>query len=410
MLPENRLDHVLSEFGKCAPELLDERQLRLLSGCIAKGYGYGGIKAVSAVTGLDPRTVKAGVTELDQGAALNQDSRIRAEGAGRKSAKELYPDFMEKLESVLRSNTYGDPEKVIWWTNLSLRDMSRILTEEYGIPVGKDVVSRGMEELGFSKQVNQKMDQVGKRHPLRNEIFEYINETAEAYMAQGIPVISTDTKKKELVGNFKNNGQAYRPKYDPLRVLDHDFPIAELGKVSPYGVYVLNDNTGFVNLGTDHDTAEFAVEGIRQWWQHLGIPSFVGKDTIMITCDGGGSNGWRNRLWKYSLALFAEEYKVQVHVCHLPAGTSKWNKVEHRLFCYISKSWAGHPLIDIPTIVNYISHTTTETGLKVECTVDYNDYSTGVKVTDDQFDSIDIEWLGPGKDHSYIIRGLKKCN
>ena len=180
--------------------------------------------------------------------------------------------------------------------------------------------------------------------------------------------------------------------------------------MSPYGVYVLNDNTGFVNLGTDHDTAEFAVEGIRQWWQHLGIPSFVGKDTIMITCDGGGSNGWRNRLWKYSLALFAEEYKVQVHVCHLPAGTSKWNKVEHRLFCYISKSWAGHPLIDIPTIVNYISHTTTETGLKVECTVDYNDYSTGVKVTDDQFDSIDIEWLGPGKDHSYIIRGLKKCN
>ena len=409
MTAENRLESMLVEFGKCAPDILDERQLRIVSGSLAKGYGYGGIKKLSDTLGLDPRTVKAGVSEIENGYTVeNSEDRVRAAGAGRKSITEQYPDFLDKLEDVLRNNTYGDPEKIIWWTNLSLRDISQIMQEKYAIPAGKDVVARGMERLGYSKQVNQKKNQVGEPHPLRNEIFEYINETAKGYLSRGIPVISTDTKKKELVGNFKNNGQTYRKQKDPLYVLDHDFPIAELGKVAPYGVYVLNDNTGFVNLGTDHDTAQFAVEGIRRWWSHIGLANFKGTDTVMIVCDGGGSNGWRNRLWKYAMALFAEEAKIQVHVCHLPAGASKWNKVEHRLFCYISKNWAGHPLIDIPTIVNYISNTTTKGGLKVDCQVDYNMYETGIKVTDEEMAAIDIEYLGPGNQHSYIIRGFKK--
>ncbi len=404
---EKRLTQILTEIGNVAPAILNERQQRLISGSIAKGYGYGGDKVVSEALGLDPRTVSAGRKAIESGRIDDIEvDRIRQVGAGRKQAKDIHPNLLKELEDIVSNNTYGDPEHVLFWTNLSLRDISEELGKR-GITAGKDVVSRALEELDYSKQTNQKHLQVGKAHPGRDEMFRFINEKANEFIKEGAPVISTDTKKKELIGNFKNNGQEYRKEKDPRKVLDHDFAIPELGKVAPYGVYVLNDNTGFVNLGTDHDTGEFAVESIRRWIWHIGKVSFPDMSKILIVCDCGGSNGWRTRLWKYQLAMLAEETGLELHICHMPPGTSKWNKVEHRLFCYISKNWAGKPLIDIKTAVNYITNTTTRSGLVVSCEVDYNQYEKAIKISDEQIETIDIERVGPYGEYAYIIRGFK---
>ncbi len=404
---EKRLTQILTEIGNVAPAILNERQQRLISGSIAKGYGYGGDKVVSEALGLDPRTVSAGRKAIESGRIDDIEvDRIRQAGAGRKQAKDIHPNLLKELEDIVSNNTYGDPEHVLFWTNLSLRDISEELGKR-GITAGKDVVSRALEELDYSKQTNQKHLQVGKAHPGRDEMFRFINEKANEFIKEGAPVISTDTKKKELIGNFKNNGQEYRKEKDPRKVLDHDFAIPELGKVAPYGVYVLNDNTGFVNLGTDHDTGEFAVESIRRWIWHIGKVSFPDMSKILIVCDCGGSNGWRTRLWKYQLAMLAEETGLELHICHMPPGTSKWNKVEHRLFCYISKNWAGKPLIDIKTAVNYITNTTTRSGLVVSCEVDYNQYEKAIKISDEQIETIDIERVGPYGEYAYIIRGFK---
>lgn len=407
---EKRLKQILNEIGNVAPSILNERQQRLISGSIAKGYGYGGDKVVSEVFGLDPRTVSAGRKAIETGAIDELDGeRVRQAGAGRKQTKELHPELLKEIESIVSNDTYGDPEQVLFWTSLSLRDISDVLKER-GIDAGKDVVSRALEELGYSKQTNQKHMQVGKAHPGRDEMFRFINQKIDEFLKEGEPVISTDTKKKELIGNFKNNGQEYRKEKDPRKVLDHDFPIPELGKVAPYGIYVLNDNTGFVNLGTDHDTGEFAAESIRRWIWHIGDANFPDMNKLLIVCDSGGSNGWKPRLWKYEMAMLAEETGLELHICHMPPGTSKWNKVEHRLFCYISKNWAGKPLLDIPTVVNYINNTTTKSGLIVNCEVDYNKYEKAIKISDDQLETIDIERIGPYGDYAYIIRGFKKCN
>lgn len=406
---EQRLSQILNEIGAIAPAILNERQQRLLSGSIAKGYGYGGDKIVSEAFGIDPRTVSAGRKAIETGNIENlADDRIRQVGGGRKQAKELQPDLMQNIENIIRDNTYGDPERVLFWTNLSLRDISEELSKR-GFEAGKDVVSRALDELGYSKQTNQKHLQVGAIHPGRDEIFQFINQKATEFIKDGEPVISTDTKKKELIGNFKNNGQEYRKEHDPRKVLDHDFAIPELGKVAPYGVYVLNNNTGFINLGTDHDTGEFAVESIRRWIWHIGKTNFPHMNKILIVCDSGGSNGWRPRLWKYQLALLAEETGLELHVCHMPPGASKWNKIEHRMFCYISKNWAGKPLLDIKTVVNYITSTKTKGGLVVNCEVDYNQYENSIKITDEQIETVDLERVGPYGDYAYIIRGFKKC-
>jgi hypothetical protein len=406
---EKRLAQILTERGNVVPTILNERQQRLISGSIAKGYGYGGDKIVSAAFGLDPRTVSSGRKAIEAGKIDDlEEDRIRQIGGGRKQAKELQPRLLENIEDIIRNNTYGDPEQVLFWTSLSLRDISEELGKR-GFDAGKDVVSRSLEELGYSKQTNQKHIQVGKAHPGRDEMFRFINEKAEEFIKDGEPVISTDTKKKELIGNFKNNGQEYRKENDPRKVLDHDFAIPELGKVAPYGVYVLNDNTGFINLGTDHDTGEFAVESIRRWIWHIGTTNFPDMNKILIVCDSGGSNGWRQRLWKYQLALLAEETGLELHICHMPPGTSKWNKIEHKLFCYISKNWAGKPLLDIQTVVNYIANTKTKGGLVVNCEVDYNQYEKAIKISDDQIETIDLERVGPYGDYAYIIRGFKKC-
>lgn len=406
---EEKLTRIIDELGTLSSELFDEKQRRLISGCISKAYGHGGDKLVSEAFGIDPRTVSAGRKEISAGKHLElEKSAIRKAGGGRKSVKDMNANLLDKIESIIINSTYGDPEQVIFWTDMSLRDISEELLKE-GIKAGKDVVSRALEEMGYSKQVNQKCMQVGKAHEGRDKIFRFINEKINEFCNDGLPVISTDTKKKELIGNFKNNGQEYRKKKEPRKVLDHDFEISELGKVSPYGIYVVNDNTGFVNLGCDHDTGEFAVESIRRWWYHIGKENFTGNK-LLIVCDSGGSNGWRPRLWKYELALFAEETNLEIHVCHMPPGTSKWNKIEHRMFCYISKNWAGKPLIDIQTVVNYISNTHTSKGLKIDCQVDYNTYEKSIKISDDQIASIDIERLGDYPEFAYIIRGLKTTN
>ena len=399
---------VIEEIFKIMPQLLDERQRRLLAASIAKGYGHGGIKFVSDVSGMDVRTIRSGIHEIDNGtSSLSEQEKVRKSGAGRKSVKQSQPDLLNDIEAVVENNTYGDPQKVISWTCLSLRDISSILKERFGIVAGKDIVSRALEELGYSKQTNQKMIQVGSQHVDRDAQFQYINMKAREFIDAGNPVISTDTKKKELVGNFKNNGVEYRPVKEARKVLDHDFPLPDLGKVAPYGVYLVNDNAGFVNLGTDHDTSAFAVESIRRWWNIVGKPTYPNAKSLYINCDGGGSNGWRIRLWKYELALFAQETDLEIHVSHYPPGTSKWNKVEHRLFCYITKNWAGKPLVDINTIVNLISSTTTEKGLKVKCVVDTNIYPTGLKADDEMMAKIDIEKVGPNESWNYIIRGFK---
>lgn len=406
---EKRLSQILTEIGNVAPVILNERQQRLISGSIAKGYGYGGDKVVSAAFGMDPRTVSAGRKAIESGKLDDlETNRIRQNGGGRKQAKEQQPDLIKNIEEIVWNNTNGDPEQILFWTSLSLRDISEELHKR-GFETGKDVVSRILEELGYSKQTNQKHIQVGTPHPGRDVIFQFINKKASEFIRSGEPVISTDTKKKELIGNYKNNGQEYREKKDPRRVFDHDFPVSELGKVAPYGVYVLNDNTGFINLGTDHDTGEFAVESIRRWIWHVGNTNFPEMEKLLIICDSGGSNGWRPRLWKYQLALLAEETGLELHVCHMPPGCSKWNKIEHRLFCFISKSWAGKPLLDIKSVVNYITNTKTKAGLLVNCEVDYNKYEKSIRISDEQIETIDWERVGPYGDYAYIIRGFKKC-
>ncbi len=379
---------------------LDEKQRRIFYGSAADALGFGGVAFVKEVTGKARNTITAGI----EGIGSKPDSRVRKKGGGRKSAAEKNPLLYEKIEEIVRKSTYGDTIEPLFWTTLSLEKIVAKLKELYGITVSRNVVSRALDTLGYSKQQNQKMEQLGSEHPDRDKQFKFINEKAEEFLAAGEPVISIDTKKKENLGNFKNNGAEYRPKDEPEKVLDHDFPLPQLGKVVPYGIYVLNDNTGFVNLGKSHDTAEFRGESIRQWWYHVGAASFPEAKKIYINSDGGGSNSSISWLWKKNLQELADETGLEIHVSHFPPGTSKWNKIEHRLFCYISKNWQGKPLYDIQTVVNLISATTTKKGLKVKCIVDPHTYEKGLTITDEEKEAINIEFCGPNESWNYIIK------
>ena len=384
--------------------LLDERQRRIYLAVEAQSYGWGGISRVCEISGVAPFTVRQGLAEINGEIPPARSDRVRAPGGGRKRLENSMPDLDDHILRIVDGSTYGNPEKVLSYTTMSLRGIQERLLTEYGESVSFSSVGNILEKLGYSKQANQKMLQVGKAHPDRNQQFEFINSKAARFLKQGLPVISVDTKKKENIGNFKNNGLEYRKKGDPRKVLDHDFLIPELGKIAPYGVYVLNNNTGFVNLGTDHDTAEFAAESILRWWSAVGKNTFPDATKIYINCDNGGSNGSRLHLWKYELQQFANITGLEVNVSHFPPGTSKWNKIEHRLFCYISKSWQGQPLIDIETVVQLVSNTTTSKGLKVICQVDNNKYALKRKVSDEDYDKIR---LVPGKtlgEWNYIIK------
>lgn len=402
-------EQMLASFYSNAANLdLSERQTRLIAAKFAIGYGHGGIVKVAKASGLSRKTIEKGVREIKENTACQiPGGRSRRSGGGRKKEEEKHPEIIDALRCILDGNTYGDPGRVLFHTSISTYKAANILSLDYGINVSEDTVSRLMEELGYSKQLNQKMMQLGEQHPDRNTQFEFINGQAKRFLDSGVPVISVDCKKKENIGNFKNDGGEYRPVKYPRKVLDHDFPLPELGKVAPYGIYSLNDNTGFVNLGTSKETAEFAVQSIRLWWKYIGEKSFPDAKQIYITCDGGGSNGSRVKLWKYELAKFAEETGLSIYVSHFPPGTSKWNKIEHKLFCYITINWSGIPLIDIETVVCLIGSTTTKTGLKVTCQVDERNYETAIKVSDEDFARIDIEPNLICSSWNYCIKGFK---
>ena len=405
---------------------LNEKQQRLLCGSIANALGHGGIAFVNSITGKARNTISSGMSELEDSPEkadkdnvqhkeeLNLHSnsstkgRIRKAGGGRKSETKKNPELLNKIEEIISANgaTYGDPQKTLRWTTWSLRKIAKELLK-YGIKVSQNIVSRALDLLGYSKQQNQKMFQVGIQHPDRDSQFKYINDISEEFLNAGEPVISIDTKKKENIGNFKNNGAEYRPVGEPRKVLDHDFPLPELGKVASYGVYVLDNNTGFVNLGTSHDTPEFAGVSVALWWRHIGKETFPNATKLYITCDSGGSNGCRIWLWKYYVQQLANETGLEIHVSHFPTGTSKWNKIEHRLFCYISKNWQGQPLIDVETVIELIGSTTTEKGLTVKCILDQNKYETGKKISEEEKESINIEFVGPNEKWNYIIRPNK---
>ena len=376
--------------------ILNERQYRCFLGTTAISLGRGGQALVARLSGSSINTVRKGVEEVSSSSTAENSEQIRKPGGGRKSAATLHPQLYEYIEKIIDGKTYGDPEKIIHWTTQSLMSIADVLYTDYGIKVSHTVVASALEKMGYSKQMNQKMLQVGKPHADRNAQFEYINATSKKYISERIPVISIDCKKKENLGNFKNNGKE-----------DHDFLNKELGTVAPYGIYDIDKNIGFVNLGTSHDTAEFAVNSILQWWLHIGKETYPKAKRLYINCDGGGSNGSRLHLWKTQLAEFAETTGLEVHVSHFPPGTSKWNKIEHRLFCFISKNWAGQPLIDIETVIDLIGSTTTKQGLKVKCILDENEYPTGIKVDDEEYDRVDIDRIDPMPDWNYVIRGFK---
>ena len=365
---------------------LDERGQRLFAAAEVRSAGHGGLKAVAEITGLARSRINRGEDDLD-GAPLPK-GRVRRKGGGRKSVAAKDPGLVPALERIVEPATLGDPERPLMWVSKSMDKLAATLTA-MGHPVSADTVRAELTKLGFSRQHNRKADE-GSKHPDRNAQFEHINTKVVAAQAAGQPVISVDTKKKELVGNYKNGGSDYRPKGQPRRVKVHDFVDKEQGKVAPYGVYDVATNEGFVNVGITADTAEFAVQSIRTWRDRMGRRRYPDMRELTITADGGGSNGARVRLWKLELQKFADETSLTVHVHHYPPGTSKWNKIEHRLFCHITQNWRGRPLLDHVTIVETIGATTTKTGLKVECVLDTGTYAKGIKVSDDEMATLAI--------------------
>ncbi len=383
---------------------LNEAQKRIFLANEAITYGRGGITKAEHISGVSRVTIRKGIAEIRN--RKPPCERVRIEGGGRKPIEKRYPNIENEIRRLIDGSTYGDPERILSYTTESLRKIETELSSK-GIKIGRTAIAKVLESMDYSRQQNQKMQQVGEAHPDRNAQFEHINKTAAEYLASNDPVISVDTKKKENIGNFKNNGSEYRSKQNPRKVLDHDFPIEELGKISPYGVYNLNNNTGFVNVGTSHDTSEFAVESISRWWDSVGKHTFPKSSKIYITCDSGGSNGCRVRMWKYQLQQFANRTGLKIEVSHFPRGTSKWNKVEHRLFCYISKNWQGKPLIDVQTAVDLIGAAKTTLGLKVICVRDDTEYELAKKVSDEEFKTINISKIPPFESWNYKIVPIK---
>lgn len=360
-------------------KVLDERSRRLLVAAECKVWGAGGISAVSEATGVSRQVIRQGLKELEQPPS-RPVGRIRRPGGGRKKAKQKDPTLVTDLEKLVESTTRGDPESSLRWTCKSVRKLADEL-EQMGHAVSYPVVAELLHELDYSLQANRKTKE-GADHPDRNAQFEHINAKVQQYIGLKQPVISVDTKKKELVGDFKNGGQDWRRKGNPEKVRVHDFVIPELGRAAPYGVYDLAQNAGWVSVGVDHDTASFAVETIRRWWYAMGKEKYPQAQQLLITADGGGSNGSRLRLWKLELQMLADEVGLAIAVCHFPPGTSKWNKIEHRLFSFISKNWRGQPLTSLKVIVSLIAGTTTRKGLKVQAEIDARSYPAGVKVPD----------------------------
>jgi hypothetical protein len=370
---------IVAKFAAVAG-LLNERQRRIWAATESQAIGYGGDALVSSATGLARATIRNGRRELDAG--IDIGDRVRAPGAGRPSIEQTQPGITAALEQLVDPLTRGDPESPLRWTCKSKAKLAAAMTKN-GWTISATAVGRLLNDLGYSLKSVRKNTE-GKQHPDRNAQFEHINATADEFMARRSPVISVDTKKKELVGDFKNDGREWQPARTPEQALVHDFPSDAIGKAIPYGVYDMARNEAYVSVGRDHDTPAFAVASIRRWWITMGRRAYPDAKELFITADGGGSNGYRIRAWKTELQDLADEFRLRITVSHFPPGTSKWNKIEHRLFCHITANWRGRPLRTFETVVELIGHTRTNAGLRVKAKLDTGHYPTGTKISDAQ--------------------------
>jgi len=390
----------ISERFNLLKPFLNEKSIRLFGAAEARVLKHGGIKLVSEQTGMSRTTISKGVQELKNSEKIPV-SRIRKEGGGRKTIVEKMPGIDSSLAKLIEPALRGEPDSPLLWTSKSLRKLSAELKLQ-GFNVSHNYIGELLKKKGFSLQANRKTDE-GKSHPDRNAQFEHIHETIKIYQSGCQPVISVDAKKKELVGNFKNAGKELCRKREPEKVKVYDFPGDAEGKAIPYGVYDITKNEGWVSVGIDHDTAEFAANTIKTWWAKMGKPSYPDAQKLLITADGGGSNSSRSRLWKKQLQELSNETGLQLEVCHLPPATSKWNKIEHRLFSYIAQNWRGKPLLSYEIIVNLIGSTTTKKGLKVICGLNKNKYKTGIKITDKEMKSLNLKRNDFHGEWNYII-------
>ncbi len=378
------------KFQALCPEM-DERLRRQWAAVEARAFGWGGVSAVALATGLSRTTITLGLKELDlpEAERAAQATRVRRPGGGRRPLTMNDPGLLTALEALVEPSTRGDPESPLRWTCKSTRRLAEELTRQRH-PVSAGTVAALLRQAGYSLQANRKTRE-GKGHPDRNAQFEYINASVRRFLRRGQPAISVDTKKKELVGDFKNAGREWQPAGSPEEVRVHDFLIKNLGKAIPYGVYDMLHNQGWVSVGIDHDTAQFAANSIRRWWEEMGQRRFPRGRELLITADGGGSNSHRSRLWKVALQGLADELGLKLHVSHFPPGTSKWNKIEHRLFSFITKNWRGRPLLSRETVVELIASTSTQTGLVVQSALDTGEYPTKIKVSDDDLEKVHLK-------------------
>jgi len=390
--------------------VLNERSRRLWAAAEARALGRGGQTLLAKVTGMSRSTLRRGLQELAHGAAQldSLEGRVRLPGGGRKPLTYHQPLLPQALEALVEPTSRGDPQSPLRWTCKSVRQLAAELTAQ-GYGIGRQKVADLLHDLGYSLQANRKTKE-GGTHPDRNAQFEYINTQVQLFQEQRHPVVSVDAKKKELVGEFKNGGREWQPQGKPLAVRVYDFIDPQLGKAIPYGVYDVTANTGWVSIGIDHDTAEFAVATLRRWWQPMGAPAYPKARALLITADGGGSNGSRCRLWKVTLQRLADELGLRITVCHFPPGTSKWNKIEHRLFSHIALNWRGQPLTSLEVIVNLIANTTTRQGLAIQAALDTNRYPTGIVVNDQQLAAVNLKRAAFHGDWNYTIHPRIKPN
>jgi transposase len=393
------LQEIRSKWDKLMPHL-NERQRRLLAAAEARVLGYGGVALVAAASGLSRTTIYKALAELDE--APLPEGYARRPGGGRKRLHEEDPSLLAALEELIAPATRGHPQSPLRWTCKSTRQLAEALGQQ-GYLVAHRTVADLLRHLGYSLQANAKTIE-GKQHPDRDAQFQYINRLTKRHLRQKLPAISVDAKKKELVGDYKNPGREWQPKGKPERVGTHDFPNPKVGKAIPYGVYDMGRNEGWVNVGRDHDTASFAVESIRRWWRVMGRKAYPDADSLLVCADAGGSNGYRLRLWKLELQQLADETGLKITVCHFPPGTSKWNKVEHRLFAHITMNWRGRPLVSHEVVVNLIGATTTKTGLKVKARLDTSIYPTKIKVPDEDIESVNLQPHSFHGEWNYTIR------
>jgi len=400
-------EHRLSDKYRILKRHLNEKTFRLCAAADARCLGRGGISSVAKASGLARNTIYAGIEELEAASILwkqpfSHEGKIRKEGGGRKKLTETDLKLLEALDHIVDPITRGDPQSPLRWTCKSTTKLAKELVKQ-GHRVSQKTVWSLLDQLGYSMQSNRKRFD-GAKHPDRDAQFHFIAERVQDFINRKQPVISVDTKKKELVGNFKNSGREWQNKGDPVEVNIHDFADPKLGKVIPYGVYDIAHNKGWVSVGITHDTAEFAVQTIRTWWHRMGRRMYPKAKELLITADGGGSNGWRIRLWKVELQNLACDLKMAIHVCHFPPGTSKWNKIEHRMFCHITENWRGRPLDSRAVVVNLISSTSTEAGLHIKAVLDDRTYATGIKVTDEEMSNLAIKPYRFHGDWNYKIK------